>query len=256
MTIAVYCELAYRFARPTDMLMQIEAAVLPEQRIASAALGLSPVEYFARVPGHDEVGERIWLRVERDLIVDYTAEIEVLRPTDHFADLPETVPHLLPGDVVDYLMPSRYCQSDLFEPFVEGEFAGLSGGARIAAIRDWVAGAFTYGLGATNSSASDSLLARRGVCRDFAHVVITMARASSIPARYVSVYAPDVMPSDFHAVAEVFLGGAWHLVDATGMAGPADIAKIGVGRDAADIPFLSTFGDAQLVNLRIEVRRS
>jgi transglutaminase-like putative cysteine protease len=254
--IAVYCELAYRFARPTDMLMQIEAAVLPEQRIASTALGLSPVEYFARVPGHDQVGERIWLRVERDLIVDYTAEVEVLRPTDHFADLPETVPHLLPGDVVDYLMPSRYCQSDLFEPFVEGEFAGLSGGARIAAIRDWVAAAFTYGLGATNSSASDSLLARRGVCRDFAHVVIAMARASSIPARYVSVYAPDVMPSDFHAVAEVFLGGAWHLVDATGMAGPADIAKIGVGRDAADIPFLTTFGDAQLINLRVEVRRS
>lgn len=258
MSISVYCELAYRFAQPTDMLMQIEAAVLPEQRIASAALGLSPVEYFARVPGHDEVGERIWLRVERDLIVDYTAEIEVLRPADHFADLPETVPHLLPGEVVDYLMPSRYCQSDLFEPFVEGEFTGLSGGARIAAIRDWVAGAFTYGPGNTtvHTSACESLLARRGVCRDFAHVVIAMARASSIPARYVSVYAPDVMPSDFHAVAEVFLSGAWHLVDATGMAGPADIAKIGVGRDAADIPFLSTFGDAQLVNLRVEVKRS
>ena len=240
------------------MLMQIEAALLPEQRIVKAALGLSPVEYFARVPGHDEVGERIWLRVERDLIVDYTAEIEINRPADHFAGLPETAPHLLPGDVVDYLMPSRYCQSDLFEPFVEGEFASLSGGARIAAIRDWVAGAFTYAPGATtpHTSACESLLARRGVCRDFAHVVIAMARASSIPARYVSVYAPDVTPSDFHAVAEVFLGGAWHLVDATGMAGPADIAKIGVGRDAADIAFLSTFGDTQLVNLRVEVSRN
>lgn len=258
MTIAVTCELAYRFARPTDMLLQIEAAVLPEQRIVRAGIGISPVEYFARVPGHDDVGERIWLRVERELIVDYSAEIEVLRPDDPFADLPETPPHLLPGDVVDYLMPSRYCQSDLFEAVVEGEFAGLSGGARIAAIRDWVAQSFTYGPGNTtvHTSACESLLARRGVCRDFAHVVIAMARASSIPARYVSVYAPDVTPADFHAVAEVFVGGAWHLVDATGMAGPADIAKIGVGRDAADIPFLSTFGEAQLVNLRVEVKRT
>ncbi len=258
MTISIYCELAYDFARPTDVLMQLEAAQLPEQRIVKAALGLSPVQHFARVPGHDEVGERIWLRVERELIVDYSAEIEVQRGTDRFAGLPDTPPRLLPGEVVDYLMPSRFCQSDLFEPFVEGEFGGLTGGARIMAIRDWIAGAFTYAPGSTtaHTSAADSFLARRGVCRDYAHVLVTLARASSIPARYVSVYAPDVAPPDFHAVAEVFLDGGWHLVDATGMAGPADIAKIGVGRDAADIAFLSTFGDTRLVNLRVQVSRS
>jgi transglutaminase-like putative cysteine protease len=256
--ISISCELTYEFARPTDVLMQIEAAILPEQRIVKAALGLSPVGYFARVPGHDEVGERIWLRVERELIVDYTAEIAVTRAADHFALLPETPPHLLPGEVVDYLMPSRFCQADLFEPFVEAEFGGLSGGARVMAIRDWIAGAFTYAPGATtaHTSAADSFLSRRGVCRDFAHVLVTLARASSIPARYVSVYAPDVVPADFHAVAEVFLDGSWHLVDATGMAGPADIAKIGVGRDAADIAFLSTFGDTRLVNLRVQVSRN
>jgi transglutaminase-like putative cysteine protease len=177
MTISVTCELAYDFARPTDVLMQIEAAILPEQRIVKAGLGLSPVSHFSRIPGHDEVGERIWLRVERQLIVDYTAEIEVNRAPDHFAKLAETPPHLLPGDVVDYLMPSRFCQADLFEPFVEGEFGGLAGGARIMAIRDWIAGAFAYVPGATtaHTSAADSFLARRGVCRDFAHVLITLA---------------------------------------------------------------------------------
>lgn len=257
MPISIYCELAYDFAQPTDVLMQIEAAQLPEQRVVKAALGLSPVSHFARVPGHDEVGERIWLRVERQLIVDYTAEVEVARAADDIAGLLDTPPHLLPGEVLDYLMPSRFCQSDLFEPFVSGEFGGLNGGARIMAIRDWIAGAFTYAPGATtaHTSAADSFLARRGVCRDFAHVLVTLARAASIPARYVSVYAPDVAPPDFHAVAEVFLGGRWHLVDATGMAGPADIAKIGVGRDAADIAFLSTFGDTQLVNLKVQVSR-
>ncbi|MEQ1499576.1 MAG: transglutaminase family protein [Novosphingobium sp.] len=260
MSISVYCELAYSFSRPTDVLMQIEAAQLPEQRVLHSGLGLSPVAHFSRVAGHDDVGERIWLRVERDLVVDYTAEIEISRAPEPeaFSTLSETPPHLLPGDVVDYLMPSRFCQSDLFERFVEGEFAGLSGGARIMAIRDWIAGAFTYGPSATigHASAVDSLLARRGVCRDFAHVLITLARAASIPARYVSVYAPDVAPPDFHAVAEVYLGGSWHLLDATGMAGPTEIAKIGVGRDAADVAFLSTFGDTRLVNLKVHVSRS
>ena len=83
-----------------------------------------------------------------------------------------------------------------------------------------------------------------------------MARAAAIPARYASVYAPDVSPPDFHAVAEVFLGGAWHLVDATGMARPEEIARIGVGRDAADSSFLSSFGLAELVNQLVTVTRS
>lgn len=258
MAIAINCELAYDFACPTDVLMQIEAAALPEQRIVSAALGLSPVGHFARVPGHDDVGERIWLKVERELIVDYTAEIEIDRTAEDISALAECPPHLLPGEVVDYLMPSRFCQSDLFEPFVEGEFGGLSGGARVIAIRDWIAASFTYGPGSTtaHTTAADSFLARRGVCRDFAHVLVTLARAASIPARYVSVYAPDVTPPDFHAVAEVWLEGGWHLVDATGMAGPGEIAKIAVGRDAADAAFLSTFGDARLVNLRVRAQRA
>jgi transglutaminase-like putative cysteine protease len=88
-------------------------------------------------------------------------------------------------------------------------------------------------------------------------VLITLARASGIPARYASVYAPGVEPQDFHAVAEVFLadpggqGGLWHLVDATGMAQPGNMVKIGVGRDAADVSFLSNFGPCQFGNLTV-----
>src|SRR5690606_24540117 len=77
-------------------------------------------------------------------------------------------------------------------------------------------------------------------------------------ARYVSCYAPDVEPPDFHAVAEVFLadpnndsGGAWYPVDATGMAEPANTVKIGVGRDAADVSFLTVFGQAQLLAMKV-----
>ena len=102
------------------------------------------------------------------------------------------------------------------------------------------------------------------MCRDFAHVVVALARASSIPARFVSCYAPDVQPQDFHAVAEVFLAdpggedaniGSWHLIDATGMATPADIVKIGLGRDAADVSFLTCYGMAALQAKNISVTR-
>ena len=82
-----------------------------------------------------------------------------------------------------------------------------------------------------------------------------MARAVGIPARYASVYAPNVTPQDFHAVAQVYLDGAWHFVDPTGMAHASDTLLIGVGRDAADVSFLTSFGAIELVKQAIEVFR-
>ncbi len=259
MSLTIETWLAYDFAEPTDLLLQIEAAMLPDQRVIGPAIGISPVEHFARVAGHDEIGERIWLRVGPGrLMVDYTAVVEIDRNVMRIDQLPATDPHRLPGEVIDYLMPSRFCPSDLFGTFVQTEFGNLSGGACIAAMRGWIAEHFTYTPGASNAStsASDSFLTRQGVCRDYTHVLVSMARAAAIPARYASVYAPDVDPPDFHAVAEVYLAGQWHLVDATGMAQSGEIARIGVGRDAADIAFLSSFGWAELVNQQVRVTRS
>ena len=255
--LRIHTRLFYHFAEPTDVLVQLEAAALHDQRVIEPELWLTPVLHFARVPGHDEIGERIWLRVDGQLALDYKAEIVIERPVIDLAALPETAPHQLPGEVIDYLMPSRFCPSDRFNAFVDTEFSGLAGGACIAAIRDWVAQHLSYEPGASTAAtcATDTFVQRSGVCRDYAHLVIALARAASIPARYVSVYAPDVSPPDFHAVAEVYLAGAWHLVDATGMAAAPEVAKIGVGRDAADIPFLSSFGTAEMFEQVVSVSR-
>ncbi len=257
MTLSIHARLFYHFAEPTDVLVQLEAAKLPEQRVVDPELWLTPVLHFTRVPGHDEIGTRIWLRVEGELALDYKATVEIVRPAIELAALPESQPHLLPGAVIDYLMPSRFCPSDRFGAFVETEFAGLTGGACVAAIRDWVAGHLSYepGVSSAATCATDTFVQRSGVCRDYAHLVIALARAASIPARYASVYAPDVQPPDFHAVAEVFLAGSWHLVDATGMAAGPEVAMIGVGRDAADIPFLSSFGTATFIEQVVSVGR-
>lgn len=257
MKIGIHARLFYMFAEATDVLIQVEAADGADQRIDSPELWLTPVLHFARVPGHDDIGNRIWIRVVGELALDYKAVVEVLRDQSDLSTLPEIQPHLLPGAVIDYLMPSRFCPSDRFSDFVSSEFAGLAGGALVMALRDWVASHLSYEPGTSHAGtcASDTFIQRRGVCRDFAHLLITLARAASIPARYASVYAPDVAPPDFHAVAEVWLAGRWHLVDATGMAAAGEVVKIGVGRDAADIPFLSSFGTAELYETKVSVRR-
>jgi transglutaminase-like putative cysteine protease len=163
---------------------------------------------------------------------------------------------MLPGETVDYLMASRYCPSDTFQDFVESAFAGTAGGTRIAAIRDWIAGTLSYDPGASDAmtTAVDTFYSHKGVCRDYTHLMIALARASAIPARFASVYGLGVEPQDFHAVAEVFLDGAWHMVDATGMAVPESIAKIGVGRDAADVSFITSYGRLELQYQSVSVR--
>lgn len=257
MTLSIRTTLEYDFAEATDVLLQLEVAMIPEQVVHSARIALTPVEHFARVAGQDGIGDRIWLHLQGRLSVDYSATVTPRRLVPDWRALPAMPTHKLPGETVQYLLPSRYCPSDKFEILVEDEFAGTTGGARIGAIRDWIAGALTYRSGSSTSAtdALDAFVMREGVCRDFAHVLVALARASAIPARFVSVYAPDVVPQDFHAVAEVFLDGAWHLVDPTGMAEAADMAKIGVGRDAADVSFLTSYGQASLVSLRVEVER-
>ncbi|RYD48080.1 MAG: transglutaminase family protein, partial [Sphingomonadales bacterium] len=112
------------------------------------------------------------------------------------------------------------------------------------------------GVSNAETTAVDTFVRRQGICRDYAHVLITLVRASGIPARIASVYALGVDPPDFHAVAEVFLGGEWHLVDATGMAEEAAMAKIGIGRDAADVAFLTAYGDAELVSQSVVVEKA
>ena len=248
MRLSVRAELDYGFAAPTDLLLQIEAAVIPEQIVEESSLLLPPCAHVARVAAQDGIGERIWIRAGGRFVATYRATVTIQRLLADIVTLPSVPPHMLPGETVAYLMPSRFCPSDRFRTFVDAEFGGLEGGALAAAMRDWIAGHFSYVPGSSQSdtTAQDSFVSRQGICRDYAHTLITFARAAAIPARYASVYAPGVEPPDFHAVAELFLGGAWHLVDATGMAMEGTMAKIGVGRDAADVAILTAYGCAEM----------
>ena len=255
MLLQIGVQLHYAVQAPTDIILQITVPSFADQRVIHDDIAISDTLHHATVSAEEGLGERRLLRVEKDFACNYTARVEVDRPALDIALLPAVPPTKLPSDAVRYLMPSRYCQSDELQNFVAAEFGDSSGGARIAQIRDWIFERFSYVPGSSNgqTTALDTFVQRQGVCRDYAHVMIALARASAIPARFVSVYAPYVTPQDFHAVAEVYLDGTWHLVDATGMAAANQIARIGVGLDAAEVSFFSSFGPVSLQNQSVQV---
>lgn len=265
MTLSITATLRFNAPHRVDCLLQCEAAATPEQRIISGVTTLPAAVPITRVAAQDGVGERFWISPEGDVTITYEAEVEVTRKAVDFDTLRQLDKPDLPGEVTQYLFDSRYCAGESFQPFVDSEFPGLAGGARIGAMRDWVAEHFSYvpGVSGAHTTARDSFVERRGVCRDYAHVLVAFARAAGIPARYASCYAPDVTPQDFHAIAEVFLaddigggeGGRWVPVDGTGMADPLATALIGVGRDAADVSFLTSFGFVQFDGHEVSVER-
>ncbi len=212
-------------------------------------------EPLRATPGYEALGQRCWALGTSRLTANYTATLDIDRPIPRLAGLKQNDVRNLPGPAVPYLMPSRYVESDRFEAFVRQEFSDLSGGWKILAMRDWLSSNLSYVSGSSSGSttASDTFVRREGVCRDYAHLMAAFARAASIPARVVSVYAPHVDPPDFHAVVEVWLSDAWHLVDATGMAEPNEMARIAVGRDATDVAFMTIFGMATLNEQTVRV---
>ncbi|WP_406815747.1 transglutaminase family protein [Mycobacterium sp. M23085] len=151
-----------------------------------------------------------------------------------------------PAPVTDYdqsmyLRPSRYAESDKFFGFAATEFGNDRDSAELLEhVSSWVGTRLDYVPGSSDpiDGAVDTMLAGEGVCRDYAHLVVALLRAVSVPARVVSVYAPGVYPMDFHAVAEAFVDGGWRVVDATLLAPRQTLVRIATGRDASDTAFL------------------
>ncbi len=257
MRIEINVNMLYNLSADPMVLLTLEAARAAGQVVVQDRLS---VEFATlnRIAGEGGVGQRVWACVTTEqLQLTYTATVDVAeddRPLESYAP---TALHDLPGEVITYLRPSRFCQSDQFLAFAQQKFQSLEGGQKVAAIRDWVAQELRYVPGTSHAETTvvDTFIAREGVCRDFAHMVCALARAAQIPARYASVYGPGVNPPDFHAVAQVWLEGAWHMVDATGMSRSGELVLIAVGRDAHDIAFMETQSPAYLVNQQVQVSR-
>ena len=128
---------------------------------------------------------------------------------------------MTPAEWAEALRPSRYCPSDQLEGSPPPSSTGRCRGRElVAAVAAWVHRRLVYTSGSSRpvDTAVDTLLAGQGVCRDYAHLMVTLLRALEVPARLVAVYAPGLSPMDFHAVVEADVDGAWRVVDATRLA--------------------------------------
>ncbi len=170
---------------------------------------------------------------------------------------PMTAIEFLPDWVLQFLLPSRYCQSDqLFDLATEISTDYASGYDTVEAIRAWIHDRIEYQYGTSNASTSalDTAQQRVGVCRDFAHLGIALCRALDIPARMVAGYLYQLEPMDLHAWFEAYLNGQWYTFDPTQLEARGNRVAIAYGRDAADVALTTQFGSIGSLNLiRMEV---
>ncbi|MHB1280086.1 MAG: transglutaminase-like domain-containing protein [Acidithiobacillus sp.] len=244
--------LSYEVNEPgSDFIFNIHAAHTSRQTVVDESLVVNQ-QVPLTVVADPTTGNR-YLRLSAatgPLQIFYTASVDLT----HYMAAPEQIAEVpvarLPAQVLGYIYPSRYCQSDRLYRLAMREFGQRQQGySRVQAIRDWVAQRITYAKNTSdsNSSAIDTLIETAGVCRDFAHLMIALCRASNIPARFTTGINygvdPAYGPLDFHAYVEVYLAGGWYLFDPSGTAIPMGLVRFGTGRDAADVAFATIFGE-------------
>ncbi len=259
MLISVRATAAYDLPEQTFLLLMVEPPLVgPAHRVEQEHMLTTPTPFH-------ELGTDVYGNPQRRIIApkgsfsfEFTATIETAPNGELRDDAVEHPLREIPAESLVYTLPSRYCQSDLLARMARGEFGQLpSGGRRVRTIADWVRQHVEYHYGTTDAktSAFDTATERIGVCRDFAHLVIAFCRALGIPARYASCYAPGLEPPDFHSVAQVYLSGAWHNVDATTEAVRPALISIAVGRDAADVAMTTLWGMGKVREQTVEVRK-
>jgi len=245
----------------TDFIFNVQAARTRQQLVLNEELSLTPGVFAQEYVDPDTQGRFLRCRAGLgELRLRYAATVEITHHLEDPSVLQEIWIPNLPGQVLPYLYPSRYCQSDVLNAFAMQQFGSMwQGYARVQAICDWVSRhvAFVSGSSSSTTSATDTLQQRQGVCRDFAHLMIALCRALNIPARFTTGLDygadPALGPTDFHAYVEAFVGGRWYIFDPSGTAIPMGFVRLTSGRDAADSAYASLFGNVQPLTQRLKI---
>ena len=258
MKFKVNSALSYSVVHPTTFIFNIHALNTDSQKVINEEFIVNPeieTEFFA---AHDGSSRFVRLKVKenRNFEVKYSATVSMDYQVLDKSDSASTVPiGKLDSYIASFLYPSRYCQSDKLMKFAFGHFGQYTTlYDKVIAINDWIHTNIEYVSGSTDSgtSAVDTIIERVGVCRDFAHLGISLCRSLSIPARYFTGYAYQLEPQDFHACFEAYLDGNWIVFDPTELAPLNGLIKIANGRDAADAAVASIFGNSFGTSVNVE----
>ena len=245
MWLRASCELQFEITVPTPFILMLRPRSGAQQWIAREEYAFSPrlhVEEFSDLYGN--LCQRLVAPVGafsiRTQVEVLTADYVDRCPGAEFIEIQN-----LPQGVLNFLLPSRYCESEQFNHMALEITAGQKlGYDQVACIENWLRNNILYqpGSGDLPVSAVGVNARQVGVCRDLAHLGIALCRALSIPARLVVGYLEGLEPMDMHAWFEAYVGGRWYTFDATPTASPGAYIAIGYGRDAADVAVCNQFG--------------
>ena len=257
MSFQISAEIRYTVRQSSTILLCLHALPTSNQRLGNEQFTVTngaSCDFFPL-----QVGQNRYVRIHtgnlRELLITYSVDAETNPDSRKLHQIEEVPIVALEQDSLPFLFPSRYCQSDRLGRLALSQFGHLAHPlAQAAAISDWIFENFEYLPGVTDSSTSscDFLVQRAGVCRDFAHLGITLCRALSIPARYFTGYACEMRPQDFHACFEVCVGNQWFIFDPTRLSSPNGLIRIATGRDAADAALATIFGAVGLVSMQVD----
>jgi transglutaminase-like putative cysteine protease len=256
-TVRVGCDLVYEVTGSASLLLNVRLSSDRSRHVIFEAISLGddlPADEFS--DSHGNTVSRVTLAPGTNCF-RHDAIVAVSSKPDNDG-LPVTVaepPGALPIDLLRYTLPSRYCDSDKLTDFAWERFGHIEHGMpRVQAISSWIHDniEYRYLSGRSDYSAWDVLQRGYGVCRDFAHLAIALNRTFNLPARYVNGYLPDVgvvaseVPMDFHAYAEVYIGGTWFTVDARFGVPRIGRVRVSCGQDAVDGAFSTIYGGATM----------
>jgi transglutaminase-like putative cysteine protease len=264
LTIRVGCSLVYEVSGTASLLLNVKPRPDRNHLVLAEALSLGlgndlPSEEFP--DSHGNPVSRVILAPGRNLLRHDAIVAVSSQPDNH--DLPRAAalaPDRLPPAVLRYTLPSRYCDSDKLANFAWEKFGEVEHGLpRAQAISEWLHHniEYRYLSGQADLSAWDVLQRGYGVCRDFAHLAVALNRTFNLPARYVTGHLPDIgYPDpdnhmDFHAYAEVYVGGNWFTTDARFHVPRIGRIKVACGMDAVDGAFSTIYGGATLTYFQV-----
>lgn len=247
MRFSVTSSLYYRASGPSTLICSFCCAKTPGQLLGAESITTSRElrRSNLRIGPLKNRFTRFEIETPGELAIHYTAKVGTSVQTVTKEEIEAKDDATPVAKVIPYLFPSRYAPSDRLRAAAMDLFGRIPGRLnQVLAIEEWLFQNVFYTVGASTevSCARDTLEVRAGVCRDFAHLGITFCRALCIPARYVTVYAYQLFPQDFHAVFEVHVGGRWYLIDGTRKAPLNGMIRIATGRDASDSAVATLFG--------------
>ncbi len=261
LTIRCGFEFIYEASAPTPAILNVLPRLDPwqhKQKEQMTFLPWIPVEMFD--DPHGNRVQRFTLPAGRTTVRhDIFIAVPVTTDDHWLIDRPVPVVNV-PPELLQYTLPSRYCDSDRLMNFAHQQFGNFPEGLpRVQAICDWVHRNIQYrwGSGSTFTTASHILAQGYGVCRDFAHLAVALSRCFNVPTRYATGYVPDVgcfdpgSPMDFHAYMQVYVGHRWYTFDARFNVPRIGRINIAFGQDAVDGAFSTLFGPANLASFYV-----